>query len=354
MENLIAPAIVLSDLLIFALVFVMPFYKEKKYKKALSWLIGTGIVYLALTIYDSFVGIAACTLISGITLFLIVIKHLFKVKKTDRYDVISIVIAYVFTIIYLGYSAYVANDLKVTEYSFDVGSDLRIVQISDIHYGSFGNTDKLKEIVNEANAQHPDVIVLTGDIVDENTSVERLHECFSELSNLNARLGVYYVIGNHDNNIENYSLSELFNLIENYGITPLKDKCVILDENYVLFGLSDSSVSEEISVDKIASKSGVDLTGYKAIVLKHQPSNYAGIVANEDVDIELVLSGHTHGGQMFPVNVLYKLSSRHADDLMYGTTELDGIDFVVSSGATGGEMPFKNMTISEIVVIDLH
>lgn len=345
--------VLLANLLVIYIVIVRPISVNNR--KLSIWVLSViTVFYIALLIYNGFVSLVVTSMITGIVVFFALIKYLFKIKKIKNFEIISYVIAVIITAAYLIPAVFIANDLKVTNYSFDVGSKLKIVQISDIHYGSFAYPSKLNEIVTKANAENPDLIVLTGDIFDENTKEKSLYEACEILSTLDAKYGVYYVTGNHDWQVESKRLNEIFKILSEYNITPLRDSIASINDDYVLVGLDDPSLTYGLTVDDVLMQYSKEISGKKAIVLKHQPSDYVMISQTKCIDIDLVLSGHTHGGQMFPINVLYGLSSRHSDDLIYGTTNINGIDFVVSSGTTGGEMPFKNCTISEIVVVDLY
>ena len=92
----------------------------------------------------------------------------------------------------------------------------------------------------------------------------------------------------------------------------------------------------------------VDPSRY-VIVLDHQPNDYDAEAASE---MDLVLSGHTHGGHIFPAGLIGKLSG--ANDRNYGTETRGSTAFVVTSGISGWGIPYKTFTISEFVIIDIE
>ena len=170
------------------------------------------------------------------------------------------------------------------------------------------------------------------------------------MEELDAPLGVYYIEGNHECMVD--GTLDLYGHINKSSITLLLDRGVVLNDEFVLVGRGDYS-NPRMTVSRILQKMGFD-KDYKYIVLDHQPVNYSNLLAECEPDPCLVLSGHTHGGQLFPVNYMTNFILSHEDELMYGEKTINGTHFVVSSGATGGVAPLKNMTVSEIVVIELH
>lgn len=353
--------IVLLNFLLLGILMCYRKYKEEK-KIMYPFLITMAVIFLAATIFDTFIGAALSSLINGFLVLFEIISHFVKKGFKKTYSkTVSFSIACVLAFAYFAYSFYVASDLVVTNYSFDGDSEFKIVQISDIHYGKFSNPKKLTEIVSMVNSENADLVALTGDIFDENTDYEELVEACGILKNIKSRYGVFYIVGNHDGCIKtptdyehnSEKLDEIFMILKNHGIHVLFDQAVLIGDKYVLVGRKDRSYSDRKTVDEILKSCNFLNNTKEVIVLDHQPTNYEE-TANSNSNVRLVLSGHTHGGQLFPINILYRFSARHDDDLIYGTTNINGVDFVVSSGATGGQMPIKNCTKSEIVAINLQ
>ncbi len=185
-----------------------------------------------------------------------------------------------------------------------VFNGFRIVQISDLHIGQLMTKSRLAEVVEQVNALQPDLIVLTGDLVDG--SVEHLAAEISPIKFLRAKKGSFFVTGNHEyiSGIEDW-LPE----IEKTGISILDNKNIeIFEQNdsFYLAGVNDREAkrfNEKHAADFNRALSGLDKTK-KKILLAHQPVDVRE-AANFDVD--LVLSGHTHGGQIWPFNYLVYL-----------------------------------------------
>jgi len=176
---------------------------------------------------------------------------------------------------------------------------LRIVQLSDVHIGDVLGRSFLEETVQRCNALRPDLVALTGDLVDG--KLERIGSTISVLQNLRSRYGTYFITGNH----EYYSGDvEWCAALERMGMTVLRNRTVTLrdgDARLDLVGVDDYGQRERPrGWDLEAAVAGRD-PEYPAVLLAHQPRAVEEGVAK---GIGLQLSGHTHGGQMFPITGL--------------------------------------------------
>lgn len=184
-------------------------------------------------------------------------------------------------------------------------SPLNAVQISDLHIGGLIEENVVREIVQQVNALKPDFIVLTGDIID--TEVARVPKAMAELARLNAPLGVYFVTGNHE---YFHDIQSLLENLKSIGIRVLENECVPLMRNgeavlnlagvYDLFGRRIGVLEPDL---KQALKDRIE--SQPLILLAHQPKFALEVQTSHRVD--LILSGHTHGGQIFPFRFLVKL-----------------------------------------------
>jgi uncharacterized protein len=198
---------------------------------------------------------------------------------------------------------------------------LTIAQLTDVHVGPTIGRDFIEKIVARTNALKPDVIVITGDLVDGD--VETLREHTAPLAKLSAPLGVYFVTGNH----EYYSgadawLEELVRL----GIRPLRNERVELrrgDDVIDLAGVDDwtsKQFGRGHGHDLERAMKGRD-PQREVVLLAHQPKS---IVEAAKLGVGLQLSGHTHGGQIFPWNFFVRLQQpyvaglhQHGDAFIY-------------------------------------
>ncbi|MCP3100355.1 metallophosphoesterase [Myxococcus sp. K15C18031901] len=175
-----------------------------------------------------------------------------------------------------------------------------LVQLTDIHVGDLLERRFVDELVARTNALSPDLIAITGDLVDG--SVERLGAFVAGLGALRARHGVYFVTGNHDY----YSGADAWvAFLERMGINVLRNRSVSIGDaggSFDLAGVDDWSAVRmgEPGYDLDAALRGVR-PDRASVLLAHQPSNFDEVALR---GVGLQLSGHTHGGQMFPGNLV--------------------------------------------------
>lgn len=221
----------------------------------------------------------------------------------------------------------------------------RIVQVSDLHIGPTLGKSWLEDVVARVNAQDPDIVAITGDLVDG--SVAELSEHVAPLANLRAKHGVYFVTGNH----EYYSGADAWIAhLRTLGIRVLRNERVELGAGEAVFDLA--------GVDDFASGRwpghGPDLEGAllgrdparEVVLLAHQPKQ---AIEAEKHGIGLQLSGHTHGGQIFPWGYAVKLDQPHLKGL-----ERRGETQIYTNRGTGYWGPPMRVGVpSEISVIEL-
>lgn len=260
------------------------------------------------------------------------------------------------TAAYLACGWYLAHHVWREEYTVEtdkpVGS-LRIVQIADSHVGTTFDGNKFLEHVKAIQAQNPDVVVITGDYVDDDTSWEDMTAACEALGTLETTYGVYFVFGNHDKGYfqyRGYGGSELIAELEKNNVRVLQDETVLLGEDFCLIGRQDRSEEQagrgRASMEELTAGLAPDRF---SIVLDHQPADYA---AQEASGVDLVLSGHTHGGQLFPINYMGQWTG--LDDKTYGLEKRGNTNFIVTSGIADWAIQFKTGCKSEYVVVDVQ
>jgi predicted MPP superfamily phosphohydrolase len=175
---------------------------------------------------------------------------------------------------------------------------LRIVQLTDIHVGPFIRRKLIDRLVEQANALRPDLLVITGDMVDG--KVPELGDSVAGLGNLRARFGTFFVTGNHDYGSGD---REWVAFLEQHGIPSLRNRRVEIGDaggSIDLIGVDDWSSGRRRGrpgYDLDAAIAGRD-PDRASVLLAHQPANFDEVVAQ---GIDLQISGHTHGGQIFPM-----------------------------------------------------
>jgi len=175
-----------------------------------------------------------------------------------------------------------------------------IVQISDFHFGVLNNSPKLERVVTLANSLKADLIVLTGDLVDE--SVAHMEEMAGPLKKLKGRAGVYAITGNHDYYA---GVNRATGIMKEAGIKVLRNELGILPGGLQLLGIDDPTGMRrmgEKGEDFISLIARVN-PSKPSILLYHQPIQFERTAR---AGIGLQLSGHTHGGQLYPVIYISK------------------------------------------------
>ena len=166
---------------------------------------------------------------------------------------------------------------------------LRVVQLSDIHHSPFTSREQVERAVEIANALQPDVVALTGDYVSHER--EYVAPCAEMLGRLKARLGVYAVLGNHDNWVDPALVTDLFRA---EGIKVLVNEGMRFEHrgaSFWLAGVNDTMVGLE---DLPLALAGARADEMK-LLLAHNPVILRRAAR---AGVDLVLSGHTHGGQI--------------------------------------------------------
>ena len=194
------------------------------------------------------------------------------------------------------------------------------------------------------------------DVVSVGATINVMLAACRALGSLETTYGVYFVFGNHDkgyynNDRRGYNSDDLVAELEKNGVTVLEDESVLVDNRFYIVGRADKS--EELEGRSGYRKpvaelmQGLDADKY-TIVLDHQPNDYDAEAAAK---ADLVLSGHTHGGQMLPINRIGEWIG--ANDFTYGYERIDSTDFIVTSGISDWAIDFKTGCRSEYVVIDI-
>lgn len=241
-----------------------------------------------------------------------------------------------------------------TEYSVFTEKDIKgykVVLLTDIHYDTIQKPEIFKDVIDDINAQEPDIVLLGGDIVEEGTSKERMEELFGILGNIHNKYGIYYVYGNHDRqpytNRRTYTNKELADTIKKNNIKILEDEYVEISDDLIIAGRSDSAwgnVNKRPAPEEILNDA--DREKY-IIMLDHQP-----VEANENnaAGVDLELSGHTHAGQIWPVGLFTELSGK----MNYGEYHTEGCTTIVSSGVAGWRYKLRTGEHCEYVVVNIE
>jgi predicted MPP superfamily phosphohydrolase len=274
------------------------------------------------------------------------IKQNVALKTTVGFLVFFIVIALV------AYGSWNAKNAKVVNYDINIQKSagslkkLNIVMVSDIHLGDIVDNKRLQSMVEEVNAQKPDLVLLVGDIVDEKIRPYEKQHMEVSFSKLQAKYGVYAVTGNHE--YIGGEAEQIVKELERSGIKVLRDNYVKIDDAFYLVGREDIASerfkgTKRKTIDSILEH--VDKSK-PIILMDHQPKNLAE-AQNSEVDLQV--SGHTHKGQMFP----NEFFTGRLYEIDWGYLKKGNLNVIVSLGYGTWGPPIRIGNSPEIVRMNL-
>lgn len=268
-------------------------------------------------------------------------KNISLLDKAN-FIVVLLTVVLVATAIYGGSKEPTLNKLEFA--SSRISKDMRIVMISDTHINRTTPVEKIKRLVERVNALNPDVIVLVGDIADD--KVDAVKDQMDALGKLKAKYPPLYTFGNHEfyNGLIPWQFKFKtmgFLIMFNHGVR-------IPDHNVYIAGIPDAHIannSDIWNVNFIQAFKGAKQGNYK-ILLSHTP-DFVDYLNKASVDLQL--SGHTHGGQIFPFHILAKYANKY----LSGLYDVNGIKLYVSNGAGYWGPAMRLFAPSEITLIEL-
>ena len=238
--------------------------------------------------------------------------------------------------------------LKVVTLNIEIPSrnsslkELNAVLISDIHLSSTNGNGFAEDIVKEINALHPDVVFVAGDLVDDKASVLREKKIGFAFRDIKSPMGVYGITGNHEyiNGVDSS-----VNYMKELKVIPLRDSSITINHGFVLIGREDRSkgLKKRKSLKDLVEGSEKNLP---VILLDHTPFQLEEAMEN---GVDLQLSGHTHHGQMFPINLI----TSKIYELSQGYKKKGNTQYYVSSGVGTWGPPIRTGSRSEIVNIKI-
>ena len=233
--------------------------------------------------------------------------------------------------------------LVTTDYEVDLGipSEVTIVQVSDLHNQFFGiNQSTLLKRIKEAD---PDIIVITGDVVDKTHTNFAISEDFIEGAVKIAP--VYYITGNHEVWIGDKKMSPFYEKMRSLGVIFLDDTYVDLGD-YILAGIGDSSLTSFVAYPPFDDSKPV-------VMLAHEPQ-FSELYKKLGAD--LVLTGHYHGGQIIIPGVGGFVSPEYEifPKMYEGCNDIDGMQLVISRGLGNSVLPVRINNYPELVVVKVR
>jgi predicted MPP superfamily phosphohydrolase len=217
---------------------------------------------------------------------------------------------------------------------------LTVVMMSDLHIGEIIGKERVRQYVSLSNAQHPDLVVLAGDLLDYESRFAENEQIENDLQQLEAPMGVYAVNGNHEYRANRFAKRAW---IRKAGITLLTDSSVLINNSFYLVGRDDYINKKRRPLRALMKPLSRKLP---VVVLDHQPWSFAETAMN---GAALCLCGHTHNGQLWPYPLLMKLIY----ECPYGYYRKGSTQFYVSSGIGVGGPPYRVGTVCELVVLHI-
>jgi uncharacterized protein len=218
---------------------------------------------------------------------------------------------------------------------------LRIAMASDMHFGHLSGMAHLQRLVKNINALRPDLILFPGDIIDDEPGPFIHKNMGKVMKELTAPLGVYGVLGNHE--YYGGKIPEFLEEMQSIGVNILMDEWVEIQDSFYILGRKDRTDKNRKSLEELLV--GVDKS-LPLIMMDHQPYHFDQAATN---GIDVMLSGHTHRGQMAPNHLI----TRKKFELDWGYVKKNDLHVFVSSGFGFWGPPIRIGSRSEIVLIDI-
>lgn len=268
-----------------------------------------------------------------------------KVRKVFRTRLIPVFLAILLT----GYGILNLANLRENKYTVTsalVREPLRVFLLTDIHFDTIQSKQEVFDCLDAIADEQPDLLLLGGDMTDEGTSAESMHELFEHIGKVQTTYGIFYVSGNHDK--QAYSRNKAFTeeeyeaVLQQNNIRHLSDE-IFETDTFILIGRNDASNRNRLPGNTFLENWEHDKY---VILLEHQPNSST----KEDwKDADLVLCGHTHNGQVFPAGCLIEAFGYSGGMYREGNRTL-----IVSAGVAGWGFKLKTQGKAEYVRIDIQ
>lgn len=218
----------------------------------------------------------------------------------------------------------------------------KIVQLSDIHIAGLVDATFIKSIVQRVNVLTPDIVVITGDLID--IDVSNAKDALNELKKLQAKYGIYFIVGNHE---YFHGIEKIISAVKELGIRVLENENVYIGEagtGFNLAGVYDVFGYRTNAYIPNLHKALLDKQDAPTVLLAHQPR----FIEEVKEGVDLMLSGHTHGGQIYPFRFLVRLLQPYIEGLHQHN---ENLQIYVNKGTGFWGPPMRLGASSEITEI---
>lgn len=315
-----------------------------------DFLVWVGSFWIAIMFY-SFLLLIIIDVIRIINHFLPVIPGTVEVNPEKVKRILALIVSVLVLIIVAG-GFFNSRLVAIKKYTINLGKQagdlksLNIVLASDLHLGTINGKNFAYRIVDKINKQNPDIILLAGDIIDEDIKPVLRDNVGEALLELKSRYGVFGITGNHE-----YigGVKDAVDYLESHNIRMLIDSYIKINDSFYIIGRADRD-SKRFSgykrkpLEEILE--GVDKS-LPLILMDHQPFQLSDARSN---GVDLQLSGHTHNGQLWPLNYIVE----KIYEIAWGYRLIDGTHYYVSSGVGTWGPPIRTGSRPEIIKITLN
>ncbi len=296
--------------------------------------------------------------------------RLVRYRQTDtRLPLPGLLIVFIAGMLVTVCGMYHAQQTVITRYEADLRTEgkeekqLRIALTADFHLNVNSHPEMMERMVSLLNEQQPDLVVVAGDVFTSSYQALRDPEKYAEiLRGIDAPMGVYAVYGNHD--VEEilfggfavrpvsaaFRTAQIEEFFRDCGFTVLCDEEVLLADGQIhLAGRIDGNKAGDGTRNRLSPQELLkDIPREElTFVLEHEPVQYQEL---QEAGADLVMSGHTHDGQVFPGNLYIRWINENG----YGQKNLYGMETFVTSGVGTFGPPMRTGTNSEIMIIDVR
>lgn len=326
-------------------------YKTRKFL-TLIYIVIFLIPIIAYGIPNSFIGGIFGNFVKVSNIAYIFILFFFIIKSIPIKSKVKIWVSIILPVIILSYGYYKGQDITVKKYSLNIEKKselkkLNAILISDLHLGYSNDEKYLEKVVGEINKLNPDIVFISGDMLDRDYNyIKNPKKAESIFRNINSKYGVYASLGNHDSG---KTYDKMLKFFKKSNIKVLKDQKYFLKEEIILIGRKDIKPKGYQGLKRKKIEEIVQYEDYKypIIVLDHNPTSFSEYNGKED----LILSGHTHNGQVFPLNKLIEKTMENSYG--YYINKETGSKMIVSSGIGNRALPIRLGTDVEIVNLNI-
>ena len=265
--------------------------------------------------------------------------------KLITFAVVALTVSVVCIVGYVRFSNPKTEELEISIAKTSLDKELTIVALSDVHLGYTIKKKRLQSYVEQINALNPDIVVIVGDLFDRNILPVMQQKMNEDLRKISSTYGVFAIYGNHEyyGHISTTKDVAVQDFLTSTGIQFLKDTVVCIEDKLYIVGRDDMTNRHRKPTNELMKDVDKNLP---ILLLDHQPFH---LEESQENGVDLQISGHTHAGQVFPlnhiVNGMYELG--------YGYKTKGSTHYYVSSGLGLWGPPFRIGTNSELVKIQL-